>query len=93
MPPARPRRNRGPIRVCVVTGTRAEYGLLRAVMAALKADRAFELRVVASAMHLAPEFGLTYREIEADGFRINAKVDMLLAADTAEATAKSMGLG
>ena len=81
---------RGPIRVCVVTGTRAEYGLLRAVMAALKTDPAFDLQIVASAMHLVPEFGLTYREIEADGFRIDAKVDMLLAADTAEAAAKSM---
>ncbi len=81
------------MRVCVVTGTRAEYGLLRAVMAALKRDRAFTLQVVASAMHLAPEFGSTYREIEADGFRIDAKIDMLLAGDTPAATAKSMGVG
>lgn len=87
------RRARKPLRVCVVTGTRAEYGLLRAVMAALKRDRAFALSVVASAMHLAPEFGLTYREIEADGFRIDAKLDMLLAGDTAAAAAKSMGVG
>jgi len=87
------RRAHKPLRVCVVTGTRAEYGLLRAVMAALKRDRAFDLRVVASAMHLAPEFGFTYREIEADGFRIDAKVDMLLAGDTAASAAKSMGVG
>lgn len=79
--------------VCVVTGSRAEYGLLRAVMADLKRDRAFALQVVASAMHLAPEFGLTYREIEADGFRIDAKVEMLLAGDTSAAAAKSMGIG
>jgi GDP/UDP-N,N'-diacetylbacillosamine 2-epimerase (hydrolysing) len=87
------RRAHKPLRVCVVTGTRAEYGLLRAVMAALKRDRAFALSIVASAMHLAPEFGFTYREIEADGFRIDAKLDMLLAGDTAAAAAKSMGVG
>ena len=81
------------MRVCVVTGTRAEYGLLRPVMAQLKRDPAFTLQVVASAMHLAPEFGSTYQEIEADGFRIDAKVDMLLAGDTAAAAAKSMGVG
>ena len=81
------------LRICVVTGTRAEYGLLRAVMARLKRDRAFDLRVVASAMHLVREFGFTYREIESDGFQIDAKVDMLLAGDTAAAAAKSMGKG
>jgi UDP-hydrolysing UDP-N-acetyl-D-glucosamine 2-epimerase len=86
-------RARKPLRVCVVTGTRAEYGLLRAVMAALKRDRAFELKVVASAMHLVREFGLTYREIEADGFRIDAKVHMLEDGDTPAAAAKSMGVG
>ncbi len=87
------RRARRPLRVCVVTGTRAEYGLLRAVMAALKRDRAFDLRLIASAMHLVREFGFTYREIEADGFRIDAKVRMLQPGDTPAAAAKSMGVG
>ena len=80
-------------KVCVVTGTRAEFGLLRPVMALLKKDSAFDLQVVASAMHLVPEFGLTYREIEAAGFDIDAKVEMLIAGDTPAAAAKSMGIG
>ena len=80
-------------KVCVVTGTRAEFGLLRPVMALLKKDSAFDLQVIASAMHLVPEFGLTYREIEAAGFDIDAKVEMLIAGDTPAAAAKSMGIG
>ena len=80
-------------KICVVTGTRAEFGLLRPVMALLKKNPAFDLQVVASAMHLVPEFGLTYREIEAAGFRIDGKVEMLIAGDTPAAAAKSMGIG
>ena len=80
-------------KVCVVTGTRAEFGLLRPVMALLKKDSAFDLQIIASAMHLVPEFGLTYREIEAAGFDIDAKVEMLIAGDTPAAAAKSMGIG
>jgi GDP/UDP-N,N'-diacetylbacillosamine 2-epimerase (hydrolysing) len=52
-----------------------------------------ELRLVATAMHLSPEFGLTYREIEGDGYTIDAKVEMLLDSDTAAGVSKSMGLG
>ena len=79
--------------VCVVTGSRADYGLLQPVMAGLAADPAFALQVVATGMHCAPEFGLTYREIEADGFRIDEKVEMLLSSDTRVGAAKAMGLG
>ncbi|MGD9537709.1 MAG: UDP-N-acetylglucosamine 2-epimerase [Alphaproteobacteria bacterium] len=79
--------------VCVVTGSRADYGLLQPVMAALAADPAFALRIVATGMHCSPEFGLTYREIEADGFRIDEKVEMLLSSDTRIGAAKAMGLG
>ena len=80
-------------KICIVTGTRAEYGLLRWVMEEIRAIAGLELQVVATGMHLSPEFGLTYREIEKDGFRIDRKVEMLLSADTPTALAKSMGLG
>jgi UDP-hydrolysing UDP-N-acetyl-D-glucosamine 2-epimerase len=80
-------------KICVVTGTRAEYGLLHWTMAAIRQTPGLELQIVACGMHLAPEFGLTYREIEADGFKIDVKVDMLLSSDTPAGIAKSMGLG
>lgn len=80
-------------KICVVTGTRAEYGLLRGVMDAIQADPELTLQVVATGMHLSPEFGLTYREIEADGFVIDRKVEMLVSSDTPVGVAKSMGLG
>lgn len=80
-------------RICVVTGTRAEYGLLRRLLGILQADARVELQIIACAMHLAPEFGLTYREIENDGFVIDRKLEMLLAADSKSAIAKSTGLG
>lgn len=80
-------------KICVVTGSRAEYGLLSGLMRAIKEDSGLELQVIATNMHLSPEFGLTYRNIEEDGFFINKKVEMLLSSDTANATAKSVGLG
>ena len=79
-------------KVCVVTGTRAEYGLLRWVMEEIRESASLELQVIATGMHLSPEFGLTYRDIEADGFRIDRKVEMLLSADTPSAISKSMGV-
>ncbi len=82
-----------PRKVCVVTGSRAEYGLLAPVMAALAAAPDFELQVVAAAMHLSPEFGLTVRAVEADGFPVHARVEMLLSSDTAVGASKSLGLG
>lgn len=78
--------------ICVVTGTRADYGLLRWVMEGIRQSPELELQVIATGMHLSPEFGLTYREIEADGFMIDRKVEMLLSSDTAVGVAKSMGL-
>lgn len=80
-------------KVCVVTGTRAEYGLLRGVIAGVQRSPTLQLQLIATGTHLSPDFGLTYREIEADGVAIDAKVEMLLSADTASGTAKSMGLG
>jgi GDP/UDP-N,N'-diacetylbacillosamine 2-epimerase (hydrolysing) len=80
-------------KICVVTGTRAEYGLLRPLMELIRATEGLELQVVTTGMHLSPEFGLTFRDIENDGFRIDRKVEMLLSSDTPSGVAKSMGLG
>ena len=80
-------------KICVVTGTRAEYGLLYWLMKSIEDDPNLELQVIATGMHLSPEFGSTYKEIERDGFRINKKVEMILSADTPSAIAKSTGLG
>ena len=80
-------------KICVITGTRAEYGLLRWVMQGIKDDPDLTLQVIATGMHLSPEFGLTYREIEKDGFQIDRKVEMLISSDTPVGIGKSMGLG
>lgn len=80
-------------KVCVVTGTRAEYGLLRPLMERLRQDSELQLQIAVTGMHLSSEFGCTYREIEKDGFVIDEKVEMLLSSDTKTAVAKSMGLG
>lgn len=80
-------------KICVITGTRAEYGLMRWVMQGIKDDPELTLQVIATGMHLSPEFGLTYREIEQDGFQIDRKVEMLTSSDTPVGIAKSMGLG
>ena len=79
-------------KICVVTGSRAEYGLLSGLMRAIQEDKELQLQVIATNMHLSPEFGLTYRDIEKDGFRIDKKVQMLLSSDTPNATTKSVGL-
>lgn len=80
-------------KICVITGTRADYGLLRWVMQGIKDDSDLTLQVIATGMHLSPEFGLTYREIEQDGFQIDRKIEMLTSSDTSVGIAKSMGLG
>lgn len=80
-------------KICVVTGSRAEYGLLRWVMQGIKDDPDLTLQIVATGMHLSTEFGLTYQAIEQDGFQIDRKVEMLTSSDTAVGIAKSMGLG
>jgi GDP/UDP-N,N'-diacetylbacillosamine 2-epimerase (hydrolysing) len=79
-------------KVCVVTGTRAEYGLLRWVMQGIRDSDVLDLQVIVTGMHLSPEFGLTVQDIEADGFRIDRKVEMLLSSDTSVGITKSMGL-
>lgn len=79
-------------KICVITGSRAEYGLLSGLMAAIKADKELCLQIIATNMHLSPEFGLTYKEIEQDGFVIDKKVEMLLSSDTSNGITKSVGL-
>ena len=78
-------------KVCVVTGTRAEYGLLYWLLKEIEADKELELQVIVTGMHLSPEFGLTYKEIEKE-FKINKKIEMLLSSDTSVGISKSMGL-
>lgn len=80
-------------KICVVTGGRADYGLLRWVMEGIRATPGLHLQLVVTGMHLSPEFGATYREIEQDGFYIDGKVEMLLSSDTPVGIAKSMGVG
>ncbi|MCS4122748.1 UDP-N-acetylglucosamine 2-epimerase [Salinibacter ruber] len=80
-------------RICFVTGARAEYGLLQWVLHEIKEDPDLELQIIATGMHLSPEFGLTYQAIEEDGFEIDEKVEMLLSSETSTGVAKSMGLG
>ena len=80
-------------KICVITGSRAEYGLLQSLMRLIQKSDVLELQILATGMHLSPEFGLTYKNIKEDGFVIDAKVEMLLSADTDVAVVKSTGLG
>ena len=80
-------------RIGIMTGTRAEYGLLKPLMQEINKDNDMELYLIVSGMHLSPEFGMTYQEIEEDGFEINAKVEMLLSSDSPAGISKSIGLG
>lgn len=80
-------------RIGIMTGTRAEYGLLKPLMQEINKDNDLELYLIVSGMHLSPEFGMTYKEIEEDGFQINAKVEMLLSSDSPVGISKSIGLG
>jgi len=80
-------------KICIVTGSRAEYGLFYPLLKRLECEQDFEIRIVATGMHLSPEFGLTYKEIEADGFTIGEKVELLLSSDTGTGITKSIGIG
>ncbi len=77
-------------RVAIVTGTRAEYGLLKPLIFAVQEDAGFELKLLVTGMHLMPEFGSTYKEIESDGLMIDAIIPDGLDGDTAESISKSM---
>jgi UDP-hydrolysing UDP-N-acetyl-D-glucosamine 2-epimerase len=80
-------------RICIVTGSRAEYGLLYWVLHDLRADPGVQLQLIATGSHLSAEHGMTVSQIEADGFVVDRRVEMLLASDSATAVAKSVGLG
>jgi len=80
-------------KICIISGTRAEYGLLYWLIKEIQEDADLELQIIATGMHLSPEFGLTYRQIEKDGIKIDKKIEMLLSSDTPVGISKSMGLG
>ena len=80
-------------KICVFTGTRAEYGLLRPLMEEIQKDKDLELQILVSGMHLSPEFGYTYKLIEEDGCKIDEKVEILLSSDTPDGVNKAIGLG
>lgn len=79
-------------KICVYTSTRADYGLLRAVLQEIRSSKALELQIFASGMHLSPEFGTTIQDIRKDGFEPDEAVEILLSSDTPAAICKSMGL-
>ncbi|MDB9892079.1 UDP-N-acetylglucosamine 2-epimerase [Amylibacter sp.] len=81
------------MKICVFTGTRAEYGLLYWLLKDLQSDPYFDLKILVSGTHLSPEFGETYTQIEIDGFHVDEKVEMLLSSNSAAGTAKSIGVG
>ncbi len=80
------------MKICIATGTRAEYGLLKPLISAVSSEAGWQLQLMVTGAHLSPEFGLTYKTIEEDGFKIDRKVEMLLSGDTPTAVVKSMGL-
>lgn len=80
-------------KVCFLTGTRAEYGLLNPLMKKIQQDDGFKFQVIVTGAHLSPEFGNTYTFIEQDGIKIDEKIEILLSSDSAIGISKSMGLG
>lgn len=79
-------------KICVVTGTRAEFGLMQILMEELQSDPSVELQIIVTGMHLSPEFNLTYQVIENAGFSITKRIEVLLSSDSAVGVSKSMGL-
>ena len=79
-------------KITVFTSTRADYGLLYWLMKDIQTNTDLQLEILATGTHLSPEFGLTYQEIERDGFRISEKVETLLSTNSALGVVKSMGV-
>lgn len=79
--------------ICVITGSRAEYGLLKPLLERITEDEMFKLKLIVTGMHLSYECGLTYKLIEADGFKIDEKIEVNLSSDTSVGICKAMGLG
>lgn len=80
------------MKICIVTATRAEYGLLKPLMERVKTSEKLELQILVTGAHLSPEFGLTYKSIENEGFDINESVEILLSSDTSIGIVKTMGV-
>ncbi|MFH2091047.1 MAG: UDP-N-acetylglucosamine 2-epimerase [Pseudomonadota bacterium] len=80
-------------KICVFSGTRAEYGLLNPLIQKIKADACFDLCLIVSGTHLSPEFGMTFQQIEADGVYIDEKIEILVSSDSPSGVCKSLGLG
>lgn len=78
--------------ICIITATRAEYGLLSPIIKGLQSEEGIKVTLAVTGMHLSPEFGLTYKEIEADGIAIDKKIEILLSSDTPAAVSKTMAL-
>lgn len=78
--------------IVILTSTRADYGLLSCVIKKLMRDKGVNVRVAATGMHLAAEFGLTYKEIEIDGIKIDRKIEILMSSDTSVSMSKTMGM-
>ena len=79
-------------KICIITGTRAEYGLFFPIIKKIQFSDYLELQIVATTMHFSEEFGNTYKQIEEDGFIIDEKIENLLSSDTKSSIAKSTGL-
>lgn len=79
-------------KICAITGTRAEYGLLHLLLRKIKKDPELSLQLIVTGMHLSPEFGLTWKDIAQDGFKIDRKIEMLLSSDTPSGIIRSMGI-
>lgn len=80
-------------KICVITGSRAEYGLLKPLLFAMNKDRSFELQLVVTGMHLSPEFGYTINDILDDGFKPAERIEMLMSTDSSAGMGKSIGVG
>ena len=80
------------VKICIITATRAEFGLIKSVIEKLVEVPEFDVKIVATGMHLSPEFGMTYKEIEDCGLTVNKKIEMQLSSDSTVSVAKTMGL-
>ena len=80
-------------KVCAITGSRAEYGLMRRTLIEIERSKNLELMLIVTGAHLSKEFGYTIDEIVKDGFHIDDTVEMLLSSDSTSSIGKSLGLG
>lgn len=79
-------------KIAIITGTRAEYGLLKPLISRIENANDFDLKLIVTGAHLSPEFGYTYKEIESDGIKIDDKVEVLMSSDSSVGISKSIAL-